>query len=75
MTPLQIAAFIDLDDVAGGAYRIGRTGWPGSYELFLATERGNLDVCKILITAGADCDAHAGGSNVVSIISGTAWAL
>ncbi|KAL1853922.1 hypothetical protein Daus18300_011664 [Diaporthe australafricana] len=71
MTPLQIAAFFDLDDVAEVLIEyevlLEETDDWGRTALYLAAERGNIDVCAILLGAGADCDAQANGSSVISI--------
>lgn len=70
MTPLQFAAFFGLDELAellveydvhlDEADQWGRTA------LSLAAGRGQVDVCQVLVDAGADCDAQVGGASVVS---------
>lgn len=70
MTPLQVATFFDFDAVAELLmdYDVDleeADAW-GRTALFLAAELGNLDVCRVLFDAGADCEAQAAGSSVVS---------
>lgn len=71
ITPLQIAAFFDFDDVVEVLIEYGvlleERDARGRTALYLAAEYGNINVCRALLSAGADRDAQADGSSVVSI--------